>query len=233
MSKKKMDLVYEDKELLIINKPAKLLTIATEKEKIHTLYNEASIYVKKQNPKNKIFIVHRLDKDTSGIVVFAKTEKVKNILQNDWEKYAPIREYLAIVEGRLSKKSGQIINYLKETKIFQVYDSKDKISGKKAITNYEVLAQTKHYSLVKINILTGRKNQIRVALSSINHPILGDKKYNATKNPYSRLALHASKLQLIHPTKKQTLVLKSKLPKEWKIDFRKALEDYEQENTND
>jgi 23S rRNA pseudouridine1911/1915/1917 synthase len=199
MSKrKKMDIIYEDKELLVINKPSGLLTVATEKEHINTLYHEAREYVKKQNPKNKIFIVHRLDKDTSGIVVFAKNEKLKFSLQNNWENVAKTREYYAILCGCPTKKTGRIENFLKESKTLQVYNTNKK-DGKLAITDYEIIKNNKEYSLAKINILTGRKNQIRVAMSSINCPIAGDKKYNAKKNPYRRVCLHATKLVLIHP----------------------------------
>lgn len=230
--KKKMDIIFENKELLVINKPAKLLTIATEKEKEHTLYHEASLYVKKQNPKNKIFIVHRLDKDTSGIVVFAKNEKLKKELQSNWNQCVITREYLAIVQGKLEKAKDTIINYLKENKTLQIFDTKNPKIGKKAITEYEVIKQRTNDALLKIQIKTGRKNQIRVAMYSINHPIIGDKKYQSNKNSYGRLALHASKLVFLHPSTKQKYTFISKIPKDWKNDYRKELENYEKENLN-
>ena len=208
---KKMDIIYEDKELLVINKPSGLLTIATEKEKFNTLYHQAREYVKKQNPKNKIFIVHRLDKDTSGIVVFSKNEKLKFALQNNWESVAKTREYMALLCGAPKIKKGTIKNYLKESKTLHVYNTKNN-DGKLAITNYEVVNENKEYSLAKINILTGRKNQIRVAMSEIGCPIAGDKKYNAKKNPFRRLCLHASKLELIHPVTKKTYIFDTKYP---------------------
>lgn len=212
MSKnKKMNILYEDKELLVINKPAGLLTIATEKEKFHTLYHQAREYVKKQNPKNKIFIVHRLDKETSGIVVFAKNEKLKLALQKDWDNVAKTREYVALLCGTPKKRKGTIKNYLKESKTLHVYNTHDQ-SGKLAITNYEILKSNKEYSLAKINILTGRKNQIRVAMSELGCPIAGDKKYQAKKNPFRRLCLHASKLELVHPFLKKTFVFEAKYP---------------------
>lgn len=226
---KKMDLIFEDKELLVINKPSKLLTMGTEKEKEHTLYHEASMYVKKQHPKNKVFIVHRLDKDTSGIVVFAKNENLKKELQNNWDNWAVNREYLCIVEGKIANKKGKIVNYLAETKTLQVYDTKNAKYGKKAITQYQVLEENKAYSLVKVNIETGRKNQIRVAFSSIKHPIVGDKKYQSEKNPYGRLALHASYLELIHPKTKKSFKWIAKIPKEWQRDFKKGVETYEED----
>jgi 23S rRNA pseudouridine1911/1915/1917 synthase len=196
--RKKMDIIYEDKELLVINKLSGLLTIATEKEKMQTLYHEAREYVKKQNPKNKIFIVHRLDKDTSGIVLFAKNEKLKLALQNNWENLAITREYIALLCGSPKEKSGRIESHLKESKTLQVYNT-SKSLGKLAITDYEIIKNNKEYSLARINIKTGRKNQIRVAMEQIGCPIAGDKKYNTLKNPYRRLCLHATKLVLIHP----------------------------------
>ncbi len=157
MKKKKMDIIYEDKEFLVINKPSGVLTIATEKEKVKTLYHEARVYIKKQNPKNKIFIVHRLDKNTSGIIVFVKNEKLKNKLQEHWNDYVKKREYLAIVEGKITKKKETLTYYLKESKTHQVFISDEK-NGKKAITHFSLLANNKAYSLLKINLSTGRKN---------------------------------------------------------------------------
>ncbi|MGM9834212.1 MAG: RluA family pseudouridine synthase [Bacilli bacterium] len=219
---KKLKIIYEDKELLVINKEAKLLTISTKKEKDRTLYNEASSYVKKQNPKNKIFIVHRLDKETSGIVIFAKNETIKHQLQNNWDKLAKEREYIAIVEGRLENK-GTIKNYLFETKTLQVFSTDDPKRGKLAITNYESLISTKAYSMLKINILTGRKNQIRVHMADLNHPIIGDKKYNAKSNPLGRLGLHATKLVLIHPKTKKEMIFSCDVPKEFNNIFKSLM----------
>lgn len=212
MYMKKMDIIYEDKEFLVVNKPAKKLTIATSKEKIHTLYHEASEYVKKKHKKNRIFIVHRLDRDTSGIVVFSKNEKLKFALQNQWNELAINREYLALVEGNL-KKSGTIRSYLKETKTLLTYSSKKK-DGKLAITHYKPLIHSPKQSLVEIHIDTGRKNQIRVHMKDLGHPIIGDKKYGSTKDPFHRMCLHASKLELIHPATKKHYIFEAKTPKE-------------------
>lgn len=209
---KKMDIIYEDKEFLVVNKPNGQLTIATNREVINTLYHEARIYIKKQNPKNKIFIVHRLDKDTSGIVLFTKNEKLKHLLQNNWNQLVKNREYYALLCNKPKKLKDTIISYLKEDKTLRVYSSKDK-SGKKAITSYEIIKYNKEYSLAKINILTGRKNQIRVHMSDINCPIAGDKKYKASKNPFRRLCLHNARLELIHPITKKNYVFLSDYPK--------------------
>lgn len=210
--KKKLDIIYEDKEIIVINKPSKQLCISTEKQREHTLYSEVSAYVKKQNPKNKIFIVHRLDKDTSGIVLFAKNEKMKRLLQDNWDKIAITREYIAVVDGLMPKNKEILKDYLKESKTLQVFVTDDKKNGKLAITNYEVLKHNKVYSMLKVNISTGRKNQIRVQLANINHPVVGDKKYKSRNNPLGRLALHASKLEIINPMNKKNMVFISNAP---------------------
>lgn len=186
---KKMNIIYEDKELLVVDKEPGLLTISTDKEKNRTLYREASEYVKKQFSRNKVFIVHRLDKDTSGLVIFAKNQNKKIEIQNIWENVT--REYICVVEGKLPNKKGTLTNYLFEDRTHNIYVTKDKRKGKIAITEYEVLQTSKSYSLVKINIKTGRKNQIRVQLSEIGNPILGDKKYGSKHNPIRRMCLHA------------------------------------------
>ena len=157
--KNDFEIIYEDHNIIVVNKKAGLLTISTENEKINTLYHKVSQYVKSKNKNNNIFIIHRLDRDTSGVVMFAKSEKIKKLYQNNWNDLVIGRYYVAIVEGVLEKKRG-IINFkLKENKEGYVYCSKD---GKEAITEYEVIKENKLYSLLKINIKTGRKNQIRV-----------------------------------------------------------------------
>ncbi len=222
MKKKKLDLLYEDKNLLIVSKPSKLLTVGTEKQRTNTLYQEVSAYVKKQHPKNKVFIVNRLDRDTSGIVVFAKNEKLKKEIQDHWSDWAKNREYLAVVEGRMDRKKGTIKNYLYEDKRFYVHETSDVSKGALAITHYEVLKETNKYSLLKIQIATGRKNQIRVHLKSLNHPIIGDKKYGATKNPLGRLGLHAIRLDLVVPTIKKDLHINTEVPVEFFKMFDKS-----------
>lgn len=213
---KKIVILYEDKDLIVVSKPAKLLTIRTDKEKTHTLYQEVSAYVKKQHPKNKVFIVHRLDRDTSGIVVFAKNEKMKQILQAEWQERALVREYIAIVTGAMPMKKGIIKNYLYEDKTLYVRATSDPSRGKLAITEYEVLAKNKKYSLVKICIKTGRKNQIRVHLKDLGYPIVGDKKYGDKKTSVGRLLLHASYLKLLLPNGK-VLEITARLPKEMQM----------------
>lgn len=197
MSKKgKMDILYEDKYIIIINKPSNLLTISTEKEKDRTLFSYVYDYLKKKNKNNKVFIVHRLDKDTSGIVMFAKDEKTKFYLQDNWDKFK--RNYVAIVEGKVKNNKGVLKSYLQETKTLYTYSVKDK-SGKLAITEYEKVLENNQYTMLSLNLKTGRKNQIRVQLSDMGNPIVGDKKYGAKKNPIRRMALVANTLEFIHP----------------------------------
>lgn len=207
--KEKLNILYEDKYLIVIEKPSGLLTIGTIKERENTLYKKVSDYVKKQHKSNKIFIVHRLDKDTSGIILFAKNEEVKRKLQRDWDK--TIRKYIALVEGNVTK-NGIIKNYLGETKTLKTFITNNKNLGKLAITKYYVLKNAKEYSLLNIEILTGRKNQIRVHMESINHSIVGDKKYGSKKNPIRRLCLHANYLEFIHPITNKKIIINSNYP---------------------
>lgn len=208
---KKMNIIYEDKELLVVDKPSKLLTISDGKSD-NTLYSMAREYVKKQHKSNKIFIVHRLDKDTSGIVVFAKSEKMKKYLQDNWNKIAK-REYIAILDGKLKTKKGIIKEYLLEDKNHFVYASKNG-KGVYAETEYEVLNYFRNFTVVKVNIITGRKNQIRVGFSNLDKPIVGDKKYGSSRNPIHRLGLHAYKLTL--KIDDREYIFETKLPLEFK-----------------
>lgn len=205
------DILYEDDYIIVVNKPSGLLTIATKKEHEKTLYHYVSNYLKRKNKNAKVFIVHRLDKDTSGIILFAKDIKTKNKLQKDWNNLVSIREYITVVNGVLTIKKDRLINKLDETKTGIVYIT-NKLSGKEAITNYEVIKENKEYSLLKIKIETGRKNQIRVQLAHIGYSIVGDKKYGYNKKKYSRLYLHANKLKLFYPMLKKELTFQTEIP---------------------
>ena len=210
------EILFEDAHIVVVNKPSGLLTIATEKEKERTLYHMVREYLVGKDKRARIFIVHRLDKDTSGIVIFAKDEKTKNQLQEHWNEYVSLREYVAVVHGNVKKDSDRIVQTLKETKTNLVYVSRKKDDGKEAITNYEVLKRTDDYSLLKITIETGRKNQIRVALATINHPIVGDKKYSNLKETENRLYLHANRLKLYYPEIKKDILFETSTPTEFK-----------------
>lgn len=212
--KEKLKIVYEDKDLIIVNKNAGMLTISTDKEWEHTLYHELLTFQKQKNKNNKIFIIHRLDKDTSGIVMFAKNERIKKVMQNNWDMVK--RDYVALVNGKVRKMQDSLKSHLVETKTLLVYSTKDSRYGKFAQTDYEVISQNDSYTLLSINIKTGRKNQIRVQLNDINHPIVGDKKYgNNKKDPLRRLCLHANKLEFTHPTTNKKVEVEVAIPDEF------------------
>lgn len=192
----KLDIIYEDENIIVINKPAGLLSIASDNEKVDTAYRLVLDYIKKNNPRNRVFVTHRIDKETSGVLLFSKNEKLKNDLQDNWNTLVTKRGYYALVEGKVEKKEDTIVNYLLETSTNIMYASNDKRNGKKAITHYKVLKANNKYSLLDVNIDSGRKNQIRVALSNINHPIVGDEKYGNKYTPIKRLGLHAYELDI-------------------------------------
>ena len=215
------NILFEDEHIIVVNKPSGLLTIATAKEKDKTLYHIVREYLVSKNRNARVFIVHRLDKDTSGIVVLAKDEKTKNKLQENWNEYVSLREYVAVVHGKLKKEEDRIVQRLKETKTNLVYISRND-EGKEAITNYKVIKENDSYSELSIKIETGRKNQIRVAFASLKHPILGDKKYGDEKDTYPRLFLHANRLKFYHPEVKKEILLETTIPNEFKKEMNKG-----------
>lgn len=209
-----IQILYEDDYLVVINKPYGLLSISNDKEKEITAYRMVSDYVKKENKKNKIFVVHRLDQDTSGILMFCKKQDIRDKMQENWNTIVKKRGYVAIVEGILTG-SKTIHTFLKENKQQFIYSSQDN-TGKEAITHYSVIKNNKNYSLLQVFIDTGRRNQIRVHLSEEGHPIVGDKKYRCKSNPIKRLCLHANILEFIHPVTKKIVHIESDMPDEMK-----------------
>lgn len=207
---KPIEIIYEDDEFLAINKPNGLLSIESDKER-ENAYNYALMYLQSIDKRLRPFILHRIDKETSGVLVFAKNEIIHSKLRMNWNDYVKTREYYAIVEGKLPKKHDVIKMFLKENENNLVYETKDH-NGQLAITEYDVLKETNDYSLVKCLISTGRKNQIRVAFKTLGHPIVGDEKYGFTKNPLNRLGLHASKLEFVHPDTNELISLEAKCP---------------------
>ncbi len=207
-----IDILYEDKDIIVINKPCGLLSISNSKEKELTAFKLVREYVRSLNPKVYLFVIHRLDEETSGVLMFAKNEKTKKLFQDNWNDIVKKRIYLAQVEGTIPNE-GKFHTYLKENKLGKVYSSKDK-TGKEAITLYKVLKKFKDKTLVEVNILTGRRNQIRVHFSENGNPIIGDKKYGS-KVKYNRMMLHASKLELIDPRTNKLLTISAKTPKEF------------------
>ena len=208
-----LEILYEDDYLVAINKPCGLLSISNDKEKEITAYRMVSDYIK-NNSKNKyIFVLHRLDQDTSGVLMFAKNEKIRDMMQDNWNTVVKKRGYIAIVDGIL-KGSGTRKSYLLEDKRQFVYSSKNK-QGKEAITHYSSLKYNNNYSMLQVFIDTGRRNQIRVHLSEMGYPIAGDKKYKCKTNPIKRLCLHANILEFIHPVSKKLIHIESNIPLEF------------------
>lgn len=206
-----IDIIYEDKNIIVVNKPTNLLTVGTLKEKEKTLYHIVSTYLKTLNKNAKVFVIHRLDKETSGIVMFAKSEKIKKLYQDNWDSLAKYRGYVALVHGEIGKEEDTIIQFLKENNNFYVYATND-TTGKQAITYYKVLKSNKNFSLLEIEIKTGRKNQIRVAMKSINHPIVGDNKYGNDTKYTNIFGLHADKLIIKNPITNKVMTFKTDIP---------------------
>lgn len=213
---REFSIVYEDNDIIIIDKQAGLLSIATQSEKRATAYSLLSDYVKRQNRENKVFVVHRLDRETSGILMFARSEEVKVLLQTTWNESILKRTYLAVVEGGAEKPEGKITSYLFEGKSFKVHTSPDATKGQIAVTRYKTIKRNKGYSLMEVNLETGRKNQIRVHMEELGCSVAGDKKYGAVSNPLKRLGLHARQLAFVHPVTGKNMNFESPMPKEFR-----------------
>ena len=210
-----LTLVYEDEELIVIDKPSGLLTVATDKEKRKTAYAFLSSYVKLRNPDNKIFIIHRLDRETSGLLMFAKNETIKKQIQENWTSTIDQRTYVGVVEGEVSQEEGTIVSWLRESKAFIVYSSQNQQLGQKAVTHYKKLKANRHFSLLQINLETGRKHQIRVHMQDIAHPIIGDSKYGSSQSPLRRMGLHAQVLAFTHPKTGKNCRFETQIPKKF------------------
>ncbi len=209
---KGLAILYEDRDILVVNKASGLLTVSNDKVRENTAYYLLNTYVRKGNQKsrNRVFIVHRLDRDTSGVIVFAKNEKAKHYLQEEWQGFA--KKYYAVVHGKLPEKEGVITSYLAENRAYKIYSVDDPEKGKLARTGYKVLKESEKYSLLEIDLLTGRKNQIRVHLSEKGCPVAGDKKYGKNEKGIKRLTLHAASITILHPYTKEKMTFKLKLP---------------------
>lgn len=205
-------ILYEDRDILVVDKAAGLLTMGTETEKTRTAYYRLTDYVRKGNPRSRhrVFIVHRLDREVSGILVFAKTHTAKMTLQEHWDQTD--KKYLAVVHGRMPEKAGILSSYLTENKAQVVYSTPDPAKGKLSRTAYRVLKETREFSLLEIDLLTGRKNQIRVHLAEHGHPIVGDKKYGKADKAHDRLALHAKSISFKHPFTGNPLTFETSVP---------------------
>ena len=209
--KKEIKIIYEDEDIIVVNKPAGLLIISTDKEKEYTLYHMVSSYLETKNKNNKVFIIHRLDRETSGLVMFAKNQKAKNLFQSNWDKMFIKRGYFAVVEGTPKEKEKTLVSYLNENEGHMVYET-TKTKGKYACTQYRVISENNKYTLLDVNIKTGRKNQIRVQLKENGNVIVGDKKYGSNIDPLKRMALHAYKLEFNDPRTNKRVNIEIDLP---------------------
>lgn len=206
-------ILHEDADLIVIRKEAGLLSVATEDEKELTAYRQLSDYVKQADPRQRIFVLHRLDRDTSGVMMFARSERVQKQMQASWKDIVTERAYTALVEGHVRQSEGTVESWLKENAAMKMYASAVPGDGQHAVTHYRLLRAGNGYSLLELRLETGRKNQIRVHMQEIGHPIAGDKKYGAKTKPIGRLGLHASVLAFRHPTSGEQMRFKSDAPK--------------------
>lgn len=209
-----LEIIYEDDDLIAINKESGLLSISNSKEKNRTAFRLVSDYVKEKDKNNKIFVVHRIDEDTSGVLLFAKNQNIQEKLQTKWNDIVKTREYYLVIPTKI-KDSGRIESYLKVEKNNIVHSVKNSKDGELSITDYQLIHYNGKYSLVRVNISTDRRNQIRVHMKENFKPICGDKKYGSKDNPIGRLCLHASELSLIDPRTNNLLTIKSNIPSEF------------------
>jgi RluA family pseudouridine synthase len=219
---KGLTILYEDNDILVVDKIEGLLTMGTETEKQNTAYFLLNDYVKKGNARsrNRVFIVHRLDRDTSGILIFAKNENTKRYLQDNWKAFS--KKYFVVVHGILKDKEGVITSYITENTAYRMYSVNDPTKGKFSKTAYKVIKESGKYSLLEIDLLTGRKNQIRVHLSEKGHSVVGDKIYGKANKGIKRLALHSASLTIIHPKTNKEMSFETEIPPYFKtlVNFR-------------
>ena len=210
-------ILYEDDDFIAIDKPVGLLSVESDKD-AESAYSYLYEYLCEKSKNARPYVLHRIDKETSGVLVFAKNAKIHSILKMHWNELVTLREYYAVVEGVPEKAEDTLTSYLKENKNNMVYATKDP-SGQKAVTHYAVVAHNEQYALLRVNIDTGRKNQIRVQMKEIGHGVVGDEKYGHTRNPLKRLGLHASKLCFTHPITKTEICLAASVPREFRALF--------------
>ena len=199
-----IEFIFEDKDIIVIEKPEGLSVIAPEGSRSKSLYDIVTAHIQRMNPKGRVAVVHRLDRDTSGVMVFAKHAAAKKRLMGNWNELVKERGYTAVVEGRMQGESGVFDSWLVENRGGTMYSTKPGAPGAlRAITRWKLLEAGARYSLVELSLETGRKHQIRVQLADSGHPVAGDPRYGAKSDPLGRLCLHAHLLALEHPFSKQ------------------------------
>ena len=213
---KGLTILHEDSSIIVVDKAPGLLTIGTEREREKTAHFLLNDYVKKGNPRsrNNVYIVHRLDRETSGILVFAKSEESKRFLQDNWSSFS--KTYYAVVHGKLKTSEGEINSFLTENSVFRVYSVKDESLGRPSRTGFKVLKEGNGLSLLEIRLYTGRKHQIRVHFSEYGNPVVGDKMYGKSEKGKQRLALHSAVLTIQHPHTKKEITFKTGVPEYFK-----------------
>ena len=214
---KGISILYEDNDIIVIDKHAGVLSVATGKKEKFTAYSLLYDHVKKNNPDGKIFIVHRLDRDTSGLMLFCKSAKVQKILQKNWNEIIRERVYVALTEGLVAPASGEISSYLVENAEGIVYSGQDSGRGRWAVTQYETIRSDENHTLLRMSLRTGRKNQIRVHLKDIGHPVVGDKKYGSKDHSLGRMGLHALVIAFRHPVTGKEMRFETHIPRKFSL----------------
>lgn len=207
-----LKIIYEDEAVIVIDKEAGLLSVSTDLGKERTAHGLVSAYVKRRNPKTKVLVVHRLDRDTSGIMMFVKDKDLQRHLRQNWQQSIETRSYLVVVEGVVEKDGDTIESFMHGTDSLRSYSSKKQDCGQRAVSRYKVLKRGKDHTLLEVELETGRKNQIRVHMQDIGHPVAGDSKYGATGDKLGRLGLHAHVLAFTHPTTEKPMTFQSPAP---------------------
>ncbi len=210
-----LKLLYEDPYLIVVEKKEGLLSVATDHQKERTAQHILNEYVKRENRNNRIYVVHRLDRDTSGIMMYAKDEKTQHTLRDNWHDIVTDRRYVAVVKGEMEKDRGSVESWLTDRKLY-VSSSEYDDGGKYSLTHYSTVKRANGYSLVELQLETGRKNQIRVHMQTIGHPILGDGRYGCEQDPLGRMALHAFKLCFRHPVTGELMEFETPYPSSFK-----------------
>ncbi|MDR1679639.1 MAG: RluA family pseudouridine synthase [Prevotellaceae bacterium] len=216
----KLKIVHEDDYLIVVEKAEGLLAVATDERKNEiTAFSILNNYLKKKDPRNRLFVVHRIDRETSGLIMFAKSREVQLALQDNWHNAVTERVYVAVVEGVPERSEDTIVSYLRESKAYKIHSSHSGDDGKEAITHYRITRRTNDYALLRVELETGRKNQIRVHMQEIGHPIIGDKKYGAPPSPIGRMGLHARSLAFIHPVTHENMRFETPIPRKFSALF--------------
>jgi 23S rRNA pseudouridine1911/1915/1917 synthase len=217
-----LTILHEDEDIIVIQKNAGLLSIASSQEDEVTAYRQLMAHVRVHNPASRIHVVHRLDRDTSGVMMFAKSERIQQLLQNSWHDTVKERTYVALVEGCVKKPEGTITSWLKESSTLKMYSSRYPNDGQHAVTHYRTIQSNNSFSLLEVQLETGRKNQIRVHMQDIGHPIVGDKKYGSRSKAINRMGLHARVLAFVHPATGSLLRFETDIPKSFLAPFRQT-----------